>query len=90
MLVKDQLIQQSLLEMTKTTKILSTRNFIDTLQNLKCHNEKQKGWACPGIEPGTSRTLSENHTSRPTGQCPNVQCIFTVEVSEPLTSSQNS
>ena len=26
----------------------------------------QKSWARPGFEPGTSRTLSGNHTPRPT------------------------
>ena len=32
----------------------------------KCQTKSKYLWARPGFEPGTSRTLSENHTPRPT------------------------
>ena len=38
------------------------------LSNNSFPKKKLTAWARPGFEPGTSRTLSENHTPRPTSQ----------------------
>ena len=38
---------------------------VDERKRIEGEKDK-KGRACPGLEPGTSCTLSKNHTPRPT------------------------
>ncbi len=41
-------------------------------------NFSEQNRARPGFEPGTSRTLSANHTPRPTSHCHNAQPYVTL------------
>ena len=42
-------------------------HFHDSITKMQQKSQKVR-WARPGFEPGTTRTLSEYHTPRPTSQ----------------------
>ena len=64
---------------TKKWKQTTVREFSaksSSLRSVKIYFTCLSKRACPGVEPGTSRTRSENHTTRPTGPDKNINGIM--------------